>query len=397
LRHTFLSAVFVALGLLVTSPGPAAAAPPDRAAALAAWQSVQQDEQEPAGWTGSVDSCTIGTESAASLAATLHTVNALRDFAGVGPVSFDDALNHKALAAALMMLAKNKLSHTPGPDWPCYSDDGADAAGHSNLALGGSGADAMLLYAGDESVPSLGHRRWLLDPSKTVFGSGSTGGSNALYVITDGGTAVPAGTKVSWPPAGWVPRELVPSTWSLTVGGSSQTVEFQNPQVTVTLDGNPVSVDNVSDLDGGYGTGRTLAWHPTLGSSFDTGDHVVGVTVSGAVVDGQPLPVSYSVRVFDPAPPPLRFVSGPLIRRSDGSHGKIRKGVRLAVRTKVSGGAVTGYRWLRDGGGIKKATGRTYRVKGADRGHRLSCRVTATSAAGATLVRKAPSVFVSRH
>jgi uncharacterized protein YkwD len=397
LRHRLLLPLFVALALLVATSATAAAAPADRAAALAAWQSVQQDVQEPAGWTGSVDSCTVGTESSASLAATLHTVNTLRDFAGVGPVSFDDALNHKALAAALMMQAKNDLNHAPGPDWPCYSSDGADAAGHSNLALGVSGADAMVVYAGDESVPSLGHRRWLFDPSKTVFGSGSTGGANALWVITDGGTAVPAGTKVPWPPAGWVPRELVPSTWSLTVGGSSQTVEFQNPQVTVTLDGNPVSVDNVSDLDGGYGTGRTLAWHPTLGSSFDTGDHVLGVTVSGVVVDGQPLPLSYTVRVFDPAPPPLRFTSGPVIRRSDGSHGKIRKGVRLAVRAKVSGGALTGYRWLRDGHGIKKARGRTYRVKGADRGHRLSCRVTATSSAGTTLVRTTPGVLVSRR
>jgi uncharacterized protein YkwD len=397
LRHRFLIALFVALALLVASSATAAASPADRAAALAAWQSVQKDVQEPSGWTGSVDSCTIGTESAASLAATLHTVNALRDFAGVGPVSFDDALNHKALAAALMMDAANDLSHTPPADWPCYSDEGADAAHHSNLALGGSGADAMLLYADDGDVPSLGHRRWLLDPSKTVFGSGSTGGANALWVISDGGTAVPAGTKVAWPPAGWVPRALVPSVWSLTVGGSSETVEFQNPAVTVTLDGNPVSVDMVSDLGSGFGTGRTLAWQPTLGSSFDAGDHVVRVTVSGVVVDGQPFPVSYTVKVFDPSPPPLRFTSGPTIRRSDGGHGKILKGVRLVVRAKVSGGAVTGYRWLRDGHGIKKATGRTYRVKGADRGHRLSCRVTATSAAGATLVRKTQRVFVSRH
>lgn len=395
--------LFLALALITLPAAAATAAPADRDAALAVWKSVQHDQQVDDGWTGSVDTCTVGTESAASLNATLHAVNALRDFAGVAPVSFDDGLNHKALAAALMMRAKGDVSHDPPPDWPCYSDDGHDGAGHSNLALGASGAGAVVLYSADEGLPELGHRRWLLDPNKNVFGSGSTGVTNALYTVTGPGVAVPPGTQVAWPPGGFFPRELVPSLWSIAIGGSGQTVEFQNPQVTMTLDGDAVAVDGVKDIGSGFGTGRTLAWRPTLGSSLDTGDHDVGVTISGVVVDGRPFPVSYTAKVVnEPEPGPgagdaLRFLSGPVIRRRDGKHRAIRRGVRLVVRAKVAGGSVTRYRWLRDGRRIKRATTKTYRVRGADRGHRLSCRVTATASGGTKLTRTTKRVRVARR
>jgi hypothetical protein len=40
------------------------------------------------------------------------------------------------------------------------------------------------------------------------------------------------------------------------------------------------------------------------------------------------------------------------------------------------------YQWLRDGGAIKGASGKTYLVRPADQGHGLSCEVTATSSSG---------------
>src|SRR3954453_14514754 len=95
-----LSALLAAGALtLGAAAGPATAAPADRASALAAYDAVQQDLQVPAGWTGSVDACEVGAESSASLTATLHTINTLRDFASLPSVAFDDGLNHKALAA----------------------------------------------------------------------------------------------------------------------------------------------------------------------------------------------------------------------------------------------------------------------------------------------------------
>jgi uncharacterized protein YkwD len=410
-----LIATAAACALVCATAGTALAVPADRAAALSAYKDVQADLQVPSGWTGSVDTCTIGTESPESLAATLHTANTLRDFAGVAPVTFDDALNHKALAAALMMKAAGRLDHDPQPDWPCYSQDGKEGANKSDLALGISGAGAMLGFADDGGVPGLGHRRWLLDPNKTVFGSGSTGSSNALYVLTAPGVAVAAGTMVAWPSGTWFPRDWIPATWSLAVGGSGQAVEFQNPSVSMTLDGGPVDVANVTDEGTGFGTGHVLSWQPNLGGlPADDGDHDLVVTVSGVVVDSQPTPVSYTVKSFkgDPAPPPggdgggsggdgsggdgggspgadtLRFLARPTLSR---------RGRKYTVHAKVAGGSVTSYRWLRDGHRIKGAHRRSYSIKRRDRGHKLSCRVTASSPAGAKVSKTTRQVRVPRH
>ncbi len=67
-------------------------------------------------------------------------------------MALDQQLNADALAAALMMRAANRLSHSPGPGWPCYSPQGADGAGRSNLFLGRSGASAMLGYVDDDGT-----------------------------------------------------------------------------------------------------------------------------------------------------------------------------------------------------------------------------------------------------
>jgi hypothetical protein len=384
---------------VVTTAGPAVAAPADRDAAVAAWVAVQQDRDVPAGWTGSVEGCEVGTESAESLAATLHTFNTIRDFAGLAPVSFDPALNRKALAASLMMTAADDLSHEPGPDWPCYSADGDEGAGSSNLSLGySSGADSTLGFV--DEAGDLGHRRWVLDPRARVSGSGFTGRTHALYTFGPDTASVAADTTVAWPPPGWVPRDWVFPVWSLAVGGDGQTVEFQNPQVTVTSDAGPLPVTEVSDLGTDFGFGRTLSWGVGL-AALPAGDQRLQVNVSGVVVDGRALPVSYVVDVFEPPgyePPPVdevSFVSRPTIKRKP--RGAVRKGTLLKAKATVSGGEVTGYQWLRDGRPITGAVARTYRVRRADRRRRLACRVTATSPEGAIATRKTRAVSVARR
>ncbi len=286
--------------LAILVPASASAAPATRDAALDAYRSVLADERVDAGWTGSVDGCVIGSESQASLDATLRTVNTLRSFAGIGPVSFDATYNHRALAAALMMRAANDLSHTPGPGWPCYSDDGALGAGRSNLFLGLSGAAAMVGFVDDGGVDSLGHRRWVIDPAALVFGSGSTGTTNALYVFGDQQATVPAGTTVSWPPNGFVPWPWVFADWSVALGGTSDAASFStaNAQVRVSLDGDPLDVTNVQALADGYGTGRTLSWRVAVPASATSADHDLKVTISGVTVNGAERPISYTVKAF---------------------------------------------------------------------------------------------------
>jgi hypothetical protein len=282
----------------------AAAAPATRDAAVDAYESVLDDEQVDAGWTGSVEGCVVGTESQASLDATLHTVNTLRSFAGIGDVSFDPANNHRALAAALMMRAANDLSHTPGPDWPCYSEDGAYGAGHSNLFLGASGAASIVGYLDDSGIEVLGHRRWVIDPAARVFGSGSTGSTNALMVFSDAPSAtVPAGTRVSWPPAGFVPWPWVFDDWSIALGGTSDQDSYatDGAQVHVSLDGEPLGVSDVKTLDDGYGTGRTMSWKVDVPDSATSADHDLEVTIDGVKLNGAEQQISYTAHAFDPS------------------------------------------------------------------------------------------------
>ena len=298
LRGWLIACCLVAVLVPTTA---SAAAPATRDAAIDAYRSVLDDEQVGAGWTGSVNGCVIGEESQASLDATLRTVNTLRSFAGIGSVTFDATKNHQALAAALMMKAANDLSHTPDPSWPCYSDDGSYAARRSNLFLGLSGAAAMVGFVDDAGIEVLGHRRWVIDPAARVFGSGSTGSSNALMVFDDAQPAtVPAGTKVSWPPAGFVPWPWVFDDWSIALGGTADQDSYStaDAQVRVSLDGEPLAVSNVKTLADGYGTGRTLSWKVDVPGSAPSADHDLKVTIGGVTLNGSEQQISYTTHAI---------------------------------------------------------------------------------------------------
>jgi uncharacterized protein YkwD len=386
-----LSALLCALAALAVWAAPASAMSGDRNVALALWNEVQRDLQVPSGWTGSSETCTVGTESTESLSATVDTLDALRDFAGLPGVTFDEGLNHKALAAAMMMKAKGQLSHTPDPSWPCYSSDGADGAGHSNLFYGYSGPAAMIGYVEDPGNPALGHRFWLLDGTRTTFGSGSTGVTNALYVDTDRNAFprrdIPQDFENAWPPEGYVPWPWVFSRWSLVLGGTGQNASFgSGTTVSVTANGQELPVHDVDPY------GASVIWVTDVPDALRKSDEDLHVSITGATIDGQAHPVSYTVKAFDPAPlPPVRFVHRPVVRRADGRRGPVRRGVRLKVTTDVANGVVSEYQWLRNGRAVRGAERFSYRVRKADRGKRLSCRVTAAAPDGSSTASKTSS------
>ncbi|GAA1921995.1 hypothetical protein GCM10009737_24340 [Nocardioides lentus] len=308
-----LVALALPLALLVPSgaaAGPAAGPAPSsaasevapapgattRAAAVTAYRDVQRAQRVRAGWTGSVKGCRVGRESAASLSATRTTVNRLRDLAGVRPVALRDSLNRKALAAALMMRAQGSLSHTPPRSWRCWSRAGRAAAGSSNLFLGRSGAAAMVGYTDDAGIAELGHRRWLLNPAARVFGSGSTGSSNALWVFSDT-RPVPDGTAVAWPPAGFVPRPWLFADWSLEVVGGD--VDLDGAQVRMTVDGGEVEVSGVRTAPPSFGPGHLVTWRVDLPRAVSSGDHEVVVTVAGVEVAGDTTPITWTTTTVD--------------------------------------------------------------------------------------------------
>lgn len=195
------------------------------------------------------------------------------------------------------------LSHDPGPTWPCYSPEGDEGAGRSNLYLGVSGAEAIIGYVDDAGVDSLGHRRWVLDPRAGVFGTGSTGTTNALLVIGTPASQPAVPELVAWPPPGPVPWQLVFGTWSGAISGSG-TVDVSNASVAVALDGQPRSVSGVMPLQDGYGTGRTLSWSVGgIAESDRQAGHTISVTISNVLVDGNARTFSYTIDAFPVLPP----------------------------------------------------------------------------------------------
>jgi len=262
-------------------------------------------------WTGSVPVCEPGSTSAAYETATLEMVNWYRAMAGLLPVVFDRQWSRKAQSAALMMAANSRLSHSPDPSWSCWTEDGAEAAGRSNLAYGVGGPAAVRAYIDDPGNPGVGHRRWILDPAAVVMGTGSVGTpdwstppANALWVVGGGVGSEEAAGTVAWPPAGYVPFEVVGRYWSAgfpSAGLVDATVSMRAGDEPIAVE-HPVSGDPASPLV----VADTLVWTP---AGLDGDRHRIGpgmadltvtVEVSGVRLDGSPKTITYDVTVFDP-------------------------------------------------------------------------------------------------
>ena len=269
-------------------------------------------------WNGSVPGCVAGTTGAAYTSATMDMVNYFRAMTGLpAAVTHEAVKDGKTQAAALMMTANNALNHTPPLSWTCYTADGADAAGHSNLALGAAGPWAIWLYVSDPGSENyrLGHRRWILYPPQVEVGTGSTGNANALWVLGPFGSRPATPQTVPWPPAGFVPYQTVYARWSFSVN-TGASVSFTSATVSMARGSTPISLA-VLQNENGYGD-NTIGWEPS-GLSFSGGlpDDAISVQVSNVLVGGVPTNYSYTVTVIDPArvPPPV-FTDDPLVPRT---------------------------------------------------------------------------------
>lgn len=267
------------------------------------------------GWTGNYANGQRGTVSPEWQTATRYRVNFFREMAGVpADVTFDPELDTAAQQAALMMSAAGQLSHTPGPSWPWYTVEGADAAYKSNLALGSAGPEAITGYVSDFGGfnAGVGHRRWLLYPHTSVMGNGDVPGdidqglqaANVLWVIPDSfGERPPTRDEfVAWPPRGHVPATLVFARWSFAYPGA----DFSNATVSMESGGQSIPVA-LEPYDGRFIGEPTLVWVP---NGMDTNakihwpvpesDEAIDVTLSNVLIDGTPTSFSYTVRIFDP-------------------------------------------------------------------------------------------------
>ncbi len=270
------------------------------------------------GWAGTVAPCNSGTTATAYQNATLERVNVFRTLAGLpgNVTAFASPQQPDDQAAALLMVANKALNHAPPASWICYTQAGYDGASHSNLTLGGgfnyNGPAAIEGYVDDSGSNNsfVGHRRWILYPAQANMATGdvdaiaATAGysANALWVTGPFGSraATPNGTP--WPPNGYLPWQLLPSSsnrWSLSFSGAS----FASAAVTMTKNGSPITVaitENGAHDNLGYAD-NTLVWQP-VGVTYTqpTQDVLYHVTITGITGGGAPASVSYTVRVINP-------------------------------------------------------------------------------------------------
>jgi hypothetical protein len=277
-------------------------------------------ENVPMAWTGSYTSGDAGTTSSAFKEATRLRINFFRALVGVpADVTFNPAYSAKTQQAALLMSVNDALSHTPPTNWIGYNAIAADAALNSNLALGQAGPDAINGYVADAGSNNavVGHRRWLFYPQTLQMGTGDVPGvpanqtrraANAVWVIdtTPGGqfgAPRPATrtTAITYPPAGFVPYQLVWPRWSFSYPGA----DFSAATVSMTRGGQSVAATREPI---GVNLGEpTLVWvydsqdaNEALPHARPASDSTYTVSVSNVRIAGASQNFSYSVTVFDP-------------------------------------------------------------------------------------------------
>lgn len=280
-----------------------------RSEVIARWYDTYVDNT-PFSWTGNVAGCVAGDTPTAFKLAVLKRLNYYRAMAGLpGNLLLDLTFSAKAQQAALMMDAADSLSHFPSTGWPCYSADGAEAAGRSNLAYSTFPRSVSILdgYISDRGGNNfaVGHRRWILYSRLATVGSGDAPQANALWVLGSGTTgAAAARIGVPWPPSGFFPRPLQGpgDRFSYSCPGA----DFSIATVTMRGDiGQAIATRTESRTDNGYGD-NTLVWSVDMtaspASGWDRGiaDTAVSIDIAGIANCAAGATASYAVTFITP-------------------------------------------------------------------------------------------------
>jgi len=256
------------------------------------WKADRADVSEGT-WTGAVASCTAGDMAPAARENALRLVNLYRWLAGLPAVTIDPVKNQKEQACALMMRANNMLSHDPPTTWTCYTAEGKEGAGNSNISSGPAVSSVDLYMADPGNATTIGHRRWILSNSLGPIGIGGTDRSSCMWTL--GGSGKAGKPWMAWPAAGTIPLQALGSR-TQTVDSTGWTVQsdginLAGAQVTVTVDGvaQPVTV---TPLDGGYGSKYALRFNPMGWTTAAGKTYNVSVT-------GIPTAITYAVAVVN--------------------------------------------------------------------------------------------------
>lgn len=278
----------------------------DRAEVVAVHRAEFQRQEPDIGFTGDVGDCDAGTTSQDFRDSVVRRINWYRQLAGlVDTVSERPEYTEAAQNAALIVRANNVLTHYPDRSLRCYTESGYSGASNSNLFLGPVGISAIDGYIEDhgENNRSVGHRSWILNPQLGQVGIGNVvaddddprfyWGSNALWVVDDSGLDAVRERRgfVSWPPAGYVPAEVVWPRWSFTLPRGA---DFRTATVTMTHHAAGEALLDV--IARGTSARPGIVWEPIVLPRTAThahqfvsadSDQCYAVTVGNVTIDGE--------------------------------------------------------------------------------------------------------------
>lgn len=240
---------------------------------------------EPNPFSSSGAQCDPGTLNQGGLNDTLTRINLYRWLSGLGPTSDDPALNAINQKCANLESWWNfsmpQSPHAPPASSTCYTAEGAQGAGMSNIAWGNGPADSIDQFMEDDgNETTMGHRRWIVNPPLGPVGigywegGGMYGSAECLAVFgASGGGPTPAWVAV--PNQGFVPVEIAQWTW--TFHGNDAGIPSADVAVVRVEDNTSLAVE-VIELQQGFGQ-NTISWVP-MGWQAQAGQ-TYRVTISG--------------------------------------------------------------------------------------------------------------------
>ena len=255
----------------------------------------------------SSDPYAAGEVRAEVLEDALNYLNFLRWLAGLEAVELDPVLTEIAQYGAVLTAANGFVSHEPPAPADmdaAFYDKAAYAAASCNIAcLNWTSADVlrqgMAYFArddGEQNLSTLGHRRWLLNPTMGYTGFGLANDAAGMSYVTmyahDLQGAPGAWEYVAWPAAGAFPAELMSAelAWSIvlnpeiydTEGAWARLTNLETGAVyNFPGEGGYFAVD-----EGGYGAGPCLIFRPTVEEDYEQNQRwlVEAGTSSGAAI-----------------------------------------------------------------------------------------------------------------
>jgi hypothetical protein len=248
----------------------------------------------------------------------LAYVNFLRELAYLeGDVALDALYTLRAQYAAVLLAANDDLAHdAPRPeDMPVDFYETAHAGTmSSNIACINWMEDPILLTAveffarddGEANLQSLGHRRWLLNPSMAMTGFGlansASGLTYAVMYAHDTSRDAADWDSVAWPSAGAFPADLMSGElpWSVTLNPGVYDLASSDIGVSISEKDHGEAALGYFRVDtSGYGDGPCVIFVPDLegmGIEDYQQNQEWTVRVTGlTTVDGSSAEICYTV------------------------------------------------------------------------------------------------------